>query len=62
MSLDVLKLYWGEDVIRQNPEVIDLDSWLDKGELTKILEVPRVEAEVGVREQPEDQRRPEIYF
>ena len=55
VSLDILKLYWGEDLIRQNPKDIDLDPWLDKGELTELLEVPGEETEVGVREQPEDQ-------
>ena len=28
--------------------------------MTELLEVPREEVEVGVREQPEDQRRPEL--
>ena len=45
VSLDVLKLYRGEDVIRQNPEDIDPDQWLDEGELTKLPEVHRTEAE-----------------
>ena len=54
VSLDVLKLYWGEDVIRQNPEDLDLDRWLDEGELTELPETPREETEVGTREQPED--------
>ena len=31
VSLDVLKLYRGEDVICQNPEDIDSDQWLDAG-------------------------------
>ena len=30
VSLDVLKLYHGEDVIPQNPEDVDQDQWLDK--------------------------------
>ena len=59
VSLDVLKLYWGEEVIPQNPEDIDPYGWLDKGELMLLPEVPRERAEVGVRKQPEDQRRPE---
>ena len=42
VSLDVLKLYRGEDIIRQNPEDIDPDQWLYKGELT---EVHRMETE-----------------
>ena len=35
VSLDVLKLY--QVVIRQNPEDIDPDRWLDEGELTELL-------------------------
>ena len=45
MSLDVLKLYRGEDVIRQNHEDIDPDQWLDEDELTELPEVQRREAE-----------------
>ena len=33
VSLDVLKLYSGKDVIRQDPEDVDPDRWLDAGEL-----------------------------
>ena len=40
MSLDVLKLYCGEDVVRQEPEYIDPDGWVDKGELTEFPEIP----------------------
>ena len=57
----MLKLYCGEDVIRQNPEYIDQDRWLDEGELTDVPEIPREEAEVGVREQPTGPKRPELY-
>ena len=32
VSLDMLNLYHGEDVIQQDPEDIDPDQWLDKGE------------------------------
>ena len=39
-SLDVLKLYQGEDVICQNPEDIDPERWLDEGELTELSEIP----------------------
>ena len=56
-----MKLYHGEDVVYQNLEDVDLDQCLDDGELTELLEVPREEAKVGVREQPEDQIRPELY-
>ena len=34
VSLDVLKLYRGEDLIRQNPEDVDPEGWLDERELT----------------------------
>ena len=62
VSLDVLKLYWGEDVVRQNLEDVDPDQGrLDEGELTELLQISIEEAEVGLREQPEDQRRPELY-
>ena len=40
VSLDLLKLYRGEDVVGQEPEDIDPDRWLDKGELTELLEAP----------------------
>ena len=61
VSLDVLKLYCGEDVICQNPEDVDPDGWLDKGELTELPQIPIEEAEVEVREQLEGQRGPELY-
>ena len=35
-------------MIRQNPEDIDPDQWLDEGELTEILEIPREEAKERV--------------
>ena len=40
MSLDVLKLYRGEDVVRQNPKDIDPDRYTDDGELTELPEMP----------------------
>ena len=61
VSLDALKLYQGEDMIRQNSEDIDLDWWLDKGELTELSEIPEEEAEVRVRKPLEDQRGSELY-
>ena len=61
VSLDVLKLYWGEDVVCQNTEDVDPDRWLDEGELTEPPEIPIKDTEVRVREQPEDQRRHELY-
>ena len=41
----MLKLYHGEDVIRQDPEDIDPDRWVDKGELTELPEAPLGEGE-----------------
>ena len=55
MSLDVLKLYHGEDVIHQDP-----DRWLGKGELTELPEAPLAEAERRHIEPSVDQRIPEI--
>ena len=55
-----MKLYQREDVVQQNPEDLDPDGWLDDGELTELLEVPREETEVGAREQPEEQERHEL--
>ena len=40
MSLDVLKLYGGKDVVRQEPADLDLDGWVEKGELTDLPEIP----------------------
>ena len=40
VSLDVLKLYCGEDVVRQAPSDIDPDLWTDKGKLTELPEIP----------------------
>ena len=39
VSLDVLKLYRGEDVVRQEPKDVDPDGWVDKIELTELLEI-----------------------
>ena len=60
MSLELLKLYRGEDVIRQDPEDIDPHRWLDEGELTELLEAPLGEAERRPIEPSVDQRNPEI--
>ena len=46
VTLDVLKLYRGEDMIRQDPEDIDPDRWLDERELTELPEAPLGEAEM----------------
>ena len=40
VSLDMLKLYRGEDVVRQEPEDVDPDGWVDDGELTELQEIP----------------------
>ena len=71
MSLDILKLYREDDMICQNPKDIDPDRWnpkdidpdlwLDKGELTKLPEIPSEETEVRVREPSENQREPVLY-
>ena len=47
VSLDVLKLYRGEDIVCQNPEYIDPDQWLDKGELKEAPEIPREKIRLG---------------
>ena len=52
MSLDVLKLYCGEDVIHQDPEDIDPDQWLEKGKLTKLPEAPLGEADMDPVNRP----------
>ena len=55
VSLDVLKLYRGEDVVRQNPDDVDPDHYAEEGDLTELLEIPLrepervyVQAELGV--------------
>ena len=60
VSLDVLKLYQGEDLIFQDPEDIDPDRWLDKIEFTELPEAPLGEAERRPIEPSVDQRNPEI--
>ena len=57
----MLKLYPGEDVIRQNPEDLDPDWWLDEGELTELPQIPMEEMEAETREHPEDQGRQELH-
>ena len=52
VSLDILKLYHGEDVIHQDPEDIDQDLWLDEGELTALPEAPLGKAERRSQELP----------
>ena len=59
VSLDMLKLFWGEDVIRQDPEYIDSDRWLEEGELTELPEAPLGQAERRYIEPSVDQRNPD---
>ena len=46
VSLDVLKLYRGEDVVRQNPDDVDPDHYADEGDLTELPEIPLFRANV----------------
>ena len=57
----MFSMYRGADLVRQKPEDVDPDRWLDEGDLTELPELPIEEVEVGIREQPEDQSRPELY-
>ena len=54
VSLDVLKLCRGEDVIHQNPKDMDPDWWLEEGKLTELPVIPIEEAVVRVGDQAED--------
>ena len=60
VRLDVLKLFRGEDVIRQDPEDIGPDRWLDEGDLMELLEAPLGQGERRPIEPSVDQRNPEI--
>ena len=60
VSLDMLKLYHGEDVIHQDPEDIDPNQWLDEGKLTELSEAPLGEMEMRSQEPFLDPRSPEI--
>ena len=40
VSLDVLKLYRGEDVVQQEPADLDPDGLIEEGELTELPEIP----------------------
>ena len=50
VSLDVLKLYHGEDVVQQNPDNVDPDKYTEEGELPEIpwREPERVYLETGL--------------
>ena len=50
VSLDVLKLYRGEDVVRQEPADVGPDRWTDKGELMELPEIPAVDGDRVLRE------------
>ena len=39
VSLDVLQLYCGEDLVQQEPADVDSNRWVDEGELTELLEI-----------------------
>ena len=56
----MLKLYRGENGIRQDAEDIDPDRWLDEGELTEIREAPLGKMERRSIEPSVNQRKPEI--
>ena len=58
VSLDVLKLYRGEDVVHQEPAYVDPDLWVDEGELTELLEIPV--RDVVFRETYMDPVNPEV--
>ena len=45
VSLEVLKLYRGEDVVKWEPEDLDPDGWVEEGELTELPETPLRERE-----------------
>ena len=61
MSLDVLKLYCGEDVVRQNPKDIDPDRYTDDGELTELPEMPGREPERVILETGLEVHVPKCY-
>ena len=45
VSLDTLKLYPGEDVVRHNPEDLSLDRYVEDEEIMELPEIPLVELE-----------------
>ena len=60
MSLDVVKLYHGEDVVRQNPEDVYPDRYADDGEFTELPEIPLGELERVYMEPVIEAVNPEI--
>ena len=45
VSLDILKLYRSEDVVRQNPDNVNPDKYTEERELTELTEIPWREPE-----------------
>ena len=60
VSLDVLKIYHGEDVVQQEPEDVYPDRWLEEGELTELLEASLRGRERIYMEPLSGQKNPEI--
>ena len=52
MSLEMLNLYPGEDVVRQEPPDVDPDRWIDEGELTELPKVSLGERVMETRQHP----------
>ena len=60
VSLDLLKLYGGEDVVRQEPDDVDHDRWIDEGELMELPELSLRERERVYMETGLDPDIPEV--
>ena len=56
----MLKLYRGEDVVRQEPTDIDPDGWVEEGELTELPETSARERERVFMEARPDPVNPKI--
>ena len=61
VSLDVLKLFPGEDIVQQEPADVDPDRWIDEGELTELPEISNGDGERVYMERRLDPVNPEIY-
>ena len=55
-----MKLYRGEDVVRQEPTDVDPDGWVEEGELTELPEISVGERERVFMETRPDPLNPEI--
>ena len=55
-----MKLYRGEDVVRQEPADVDSDRWTDEGELMELPEIPVVDGERVFQEMSMDPVNPKI--